>query len=97
MTVVVFSTTNFAQQNSTKKKTVDVKCHVELVGGGESINFWMSPANKLQKLARNIVGKEVMIPSANAKKVIYKVHECVLLTKKFKGATARQLDEMTPR
>ncbi len=95
ITALVFSVNIFAAQNTTQN--VDVKCFVELVGGGELISFWTAPKNKLKKLAKNIVGKSVMTSSAKNKKIIYKVYECVLLTKKFKGDKARQLDEETPR
>jgi len=78
-------------------KKVNAKCHVELVGGSEIIQFWHIKSEGLSKLAKHIVGKKVTKQKSKDKVKIYKAYECVLERDKFTSLKAQSLDKKTPR
>jgi len=78
-------------------KKVDVKCHVALVDGKETIQFWRTKSDGLSKLTKHIVGKKVSIQNSLDKVKIYKAYECVLEGDKFTSLKAQSLDMKTPR
>lgn len=80
-----------------ENKKVDVKCFVELVGGGERVSFWNVSQNKVSILSKSIIGRKVMVPNSKQKVKIYKVYECVLLRDDFKGSKAKIVDAKTAR
>jgi len=78
-------------------KTIDVKCYVELLGGGELITFWNISSEKLPTLSTSIVGRMVLTTQTKHKVEIYKSHECILLDDKFTSSNAKNLDAITAR
>lgn len=85
-------------QGQTKQdKLIDVKCFVELIGGGETITFWNISSKKLSGLADAIIGHQVSIPTSKQKVSIYKTHECVLLNEDFSSSKGKLLDAETAR
>jgi len=78
-------------------KTVDVKCFVELVGGGETISFWNVPSSKVSDLAGSISNRKIPSPTSKQKVKIFKAYECVLLNESFTGNRAKTVDSKTAR
>lgn len=70
---------------------IEMKCHVELVGGGETISFTNTPYRKIRELTHVLMKKKVKLNSESPAQAIYKVKECVPLQDKFKGHRAQQL------
>jgi len=88
---------SYAEQASQKVKRVDAKCHVELYGGTETIYFRTIKSRQLEKLAKQVLNRDVLTPTSSGKKKVYKVHECVLLENTFKTSRSNQLDAKTAR
>ena len=77
--------------------TVEYKCHVELLGGVQTIDFISVKEQNLNKLAKSLVGKKKLKPFTKNKLPIYKVFECVKLNDKFKYNQSIMIDEKTVR
>lgn len=97
MAMLVFSLSIEAKPVKKESKKVDVKCFVELVGGGEMVSFWNIPQNKVSGLSKSITGHKVIAPNSKQKAKIYKAYECVLLNDDFIGSKARMIDTKTAR
>ena len=99
VTMLVFGFAVEAKSSNQKKadKTVDVKCFVELVGGGDTISFWNVPKSKVSKLAKSITNHKISSPNSKQKVKIYKAHECILLKDDFTGSRAKVTDAKTAR
>jgi len=100
MTMLVFSLYIEAKPLEKVKKEgkkVDVKCFVELTGGGEMVSFWNVSQNKISSLSKSITGRKVIAPNSKQKVKIYKAHECVLLNDNFTGSRAKNVDATTAR
>lgn len=82
----------FADENS----MVEMKCHVQLLGGIEHMYFAKLPLSKADKLTKQLIGRTITANNGNKDK-IYKVIECVKLDSAFKGFASKQLDEKTVR
>lgn len=80
-----------------ESKKIDVKCHVEVVGGGEMIRFWKIKAEKLPGFTQEIVGARISKISGKGKTSVYRAFECVDLRDEFKSLIARNLDSKTPK
>ena len=86
-----------AKSPTNQGKVVDVKCFVELIGGGETITFWNISSKKLSGLSKSIEGRQVMVSNSKQKARIYKSYECVLLDDKFSISKAKRVDAITAR
>jgi hypothetical protein len=91
-----------AKSSEINEKEVNVKCFVELVGGGETISLWLVKHSQLKTLPQTIIGQEILlIPQKyerNQKKAtIYKAKQCLLESKQFRSPRARVMDKQTPR
>ncbi len=84
-----------AKNNQLLKK--EVKCHVELYGGKETIYFGLAPLNELKNYAQSIIGKKIYVAKTKKKKSIYKVLECVAMNDKFTSRKAKALDNDIPK
>lgn len=76
---------------------IEMKCHVELVGGGELISFTNVPYGNIKALRHVLIGQKVKLNSESTARNIYKVNECAPLQEKFKGRRAQQLFLDTPQ
>jgi len=85
------------EKGVTSYKKVNVKCHVALVDGKETIQFWRTKSDGLAKLTKHIVGKKVSVQNSLDKVKIYKAYECVLEGGEFTSLKAQSLDMRTPR
>lgn len=70
---------------------IEMKCHVELVGGGETISFTNIPYSNIKELRHVLMDKKVKLNSDSSAQAIYKVKECVPLQDMFKARRAQQL------
>ncbi len=95
VTMLAFSFVIEAKQSKKEGKKVDVKCFVELVGGGEVVSYWNVSQKKVTSLSKSITGRKVMLPNSKQKVPVYKVHECVLLSESFTGSRAKIVDAKT--
>lgn len=76
---------------------IEMKCHVELMGGGESISFTNTPYKSIKELRNVLIGQKIKLTSESSAQAIYKVKECVPLQNQFKGSRAQQLFLDTPQ
>lgn len=97
VSIVIFSFAIEAKPSERKDNKVDVKCFVELVGGGETISFWNIPSKKVSNLAKTITGHKVLLSNSKQKVRIYKAHECVLSKDNFTHSRAKIVDSKTAR
>ncbi len=72
---------------------VDVKCHVVLVGGSETIHYANIPRNSLDFYEGSLIDNRILVTGKRGKKSVYKVNECVLASRKFKRQRSNTLDE----
>jgi len=97
----VFLSLGMANAQNSKNRlhvaTIDYKCHVELIGGIQTIDFVNTEMQSLNNLAQSLVGKKKRKPFSIEERVIYKVFECVKLNDKFTRAQSTAVDEKTPR
>jgi len=95
--LLVCSIATEAKSSVKKDKRIDVKCFVELIGGGEKVTFWNIPSKKLSSLSNSIVGHKIMMANTKQKAEIYKTKECVLLKDNFTDSKAKSIDAQTAR
>lgn len=90
---------NGSKVKMVKPLDVEMKCHVELVGGGETISFTNSPYINIKELRHVLMNQKLKLKlnSESSAKAIYKINECVPLQDKFKGQRAQQLFLDTPQ
>lgn len=93
---------NASAGNKAKAKVItpvdiEMKCHVELVGGGEVISFTNVPYSNINALKHVLIGQKAKLTSESKARNIYKVNECVPLQEKFKRSRAQQLFLSTPQ
>ena len=85
-------------KNSNKRVVaIDYKCHIELIGGIQTIHFVNTKGKSLSGIAHSLVGKTTEKPFSKEKLGIYKVYECVALNDKFSNAQSNALDSKTVR
>jgi len=77
--------------------TIDYKCHVELLGGIQTIHFENAKKQNPNGLAHSLVGQKKLKPFSRDKVAIYKVFECVELNEDFTSAQSKAVDEKTTR
>jgi hypothetical protein len=88
-----------AQSTEANEQSVYAKCFVELVGGSETISFWLVKPSALKTLSTVIAGKEILLvmnaqkKGSNKKVTIYKTKQCVLDTDQFSSPRARVMDQ----
>jgi hypothetical protein len=84
-------------KNRVHVATISYKCHVELIGGIQTIDFVTTQEQSLKSVAQSLVGKKKLKPFSREDRAIYKVFECVKLNDKFTRAQSTAVDEKTPR
>jgi len=73
-------------------KTIEMKCHVEVVGGRDLIHFINVKSNQKQTFKSDLVGQKINTYAIKGEQVIYKVKECVNLNDNFDTAAAKSAD-----
>jgi hypothetical protein len=80
-----------------KEYKVDVKCHIELVGGKPLIYFARVKESQVNKLVDTLANRKVPTPFSKERQRVYRAFECVLLKAKFNSVKANQLFDAQPR
>ena len=86
-----------AAKNEKAEKNIDVKCHIELNGGRESIYFATINENALKNLDKRLINRKIPTVYSKAKQQVNQVYECVKMTDDFSTAQARVLFAKYPR
>jgi len=86
-----------AHKKTVPIENIEMKCYVELMGGGEVIRRTNTPYTSLEKLSEILLTQKVKLNSNANPRSIYKVKECVPLKDKFKSSRAQQLFQNTPQ
>jgi hypothetical protein len=97
LTLALFASNSSAADKVKADKKVDAKCHIELIGGVQTIYFATVKSSQVSSMTKSLVNHKVSTTLSNKKLQVYKAFECVLLTDKFNSETARMLFEKTPR
>ncbi len=97
---LIFTMMSFSGISAENDKTspkLDIKCHVELVGGGETISLWRIPQSQRKTLEQQMLGYKIYSHDSVEKREIYKVHQCVASKDSFSSAAANRLDKSIAR
>jgi len=97
---LVASFLTMAKQPDEKGKQedkVEVKCHIELFGGNETIYSRVINRMQLINLPKELVNRNIRTSFSREKQKIYKVHECVFSTAKFTLTKSQRIDEKMAR
>lgn len=97
LSLISISVTAQSSQNKKYVPSNNYKCHVELIGGIQTIHFVSTKKQSLKEVTNSLVGKKRFKPFSREKLAIYKVFECVWLNDKFTSAQSKAVDEKTPR
>jgi hypothetical protein len=76
---------------------IKIKCHVELVGGKDSIHFGIIKSERKTRYAQWLEGKKIATGFSKQKQQVYKVIECTKLNDKFINPISQRVDENTAR
>ncbi len=93
--LLLSSYSGYAQAN--KEKNILVKCHVELIGGGETIYFTYVKPSKINQQAKILRNRELKRSIVKGVQRIYQVNECVPENVEFTDSSANQLFKKTLR
>lgn len=91
-----YATNTNANEGKTDRK-VEVKCHIELYGGGDSIYYQVISEKKMNTLPMTIVNRNIDVVTSSKKQKVFKVNECVPINKDFSSKLAREKEKNTPR
>ena len=94
---LLFSMDVIAQNRAIKDKYIDVKCHVELSDGQETIYLAVIPQFTLQTLANELVNRKIPTAFSQQQQQVNQVFQCIELTGIFKSSKARKLFASFPR
>ncbi len=82
---------------SISNKKVEVKCFVDLIGGGQAIYYSKLAAKKVSRLPYMLEKNQNSVFYAGKKRQIYRVNECVSKFAKFSSKIANRIEKTTPR
>lgn len=85
----------FAKQSSYSGKKIDIKCHVEMTGGGETIHFANVFKGSIREFSQSLHGQKIWVVGRKGKHEVYKVKQCVPTDKKFKSSRINTLESNT--
>ena len=91
-TFSVHAQSSRANNQPVEREPQEVKCHVELLGGIETIYFVSTKELSLRNIANKIKGKQIITPLSENVATIYKVVECVKLYDDFTRLPSQNLD-----
>jgi len=84
-------------QAANRNSMVELKCHVDLLGGTDIIHFTLIEKQKRGTITQVLTGKKVPTALSKEQQVIYKVNECVDLNDSFSSTAAKSRDLLTAR
>jgi len=90
----IISVNTLAKEKKGNHSTeIEYKCHVELLGGLQTIHFISSKEKSARKIEGLLVGKKIMTGLSKNKMKVYNVTECTNLYSKFIDKRSNILDE----
>lgn len=92
---ILASTGSLAANDRTKERSTQYKCHFELAGGKEVVNYFMSKDKYAKQLERVMVGQTIFAKNGVTRLNIIRVGECVEADKDFTSAKGLELDKVT--
>ncbi|MCJ8274757.1 MAG: TapY2 family type IVa secretion system protein [Psychrosphaera sp.] len=92
---MLLSTSSLAANDRSKERSTQYKCHFELAGGKEVVNYFMSKDNYAKQLQRVMVGQTIFAKNGVTRLHIIRVGECVKADAVFMSAKALELDKVT--
>ena len=94
--VLSFSLFTSIHTFAVEESLVEMKCHVQLLGGVDHLYFAKLKQSYANKLTSQLIGRTISQAKGNKDK-IYKVIECVKLDSSFNNFASKQLDKITVR
>lgn len=71
----------------------EVKCHVSLYSGHQTIYFAVLPKSQsLVSIANDLTGKKILTVISAEPQQVFKVNECILAKKKFNNSQANYIE-----
>ncbi|XQW86010.1 hypothetical protein ACOYR1_04490 [Thalassotalea piscium] len=90
LSLSVLSPLSHAKEKS--EAPIDVKCFVDLYGGGQTIYFARMSKELYKSLPVTLVNEKVYTKDRDSKKQVYAVKECTLEKNLFKSAIANNIE-----
>ena len=90
--LALFTSVLFTGLGAVAAEKQDVKCHVSLLGGNQTIFFGLLKKQSMQAVALDLERKMIMTTISAKKQKVYEVFECVLQEQKFSNANARMIE-----
>jgi len=91
------SVNSFAFDDDKYPAEIEYKCHIELLGGLQTIHFISARNKSVNEIEQLLIGRKVVTTVSKNKLPIYKVVECTGLYDKFNEKTSNALDENVVR
>ncbi|MGB1261533.1 MAG: TapY2 family type IVa secretion system protein [Cognaticolwellia sp.] len=89
--LVTVSFSSEAAKNSKQDKKVEVQCHVELVGGQQTIYLAKVREKRVNKLVDSLVNRKIPTQLSRKKQRVYRAFECKRKGEKFTSPKAKRL------
>jgi len=71
---------------------VEVKCYVELVGGGEFIHYAAMKQKQVAPYQQSLLNQKIDVTGKKQMRTVYKVHQCTSLDNDFKSIRANRME-----
>jgi len=86
-----------AKDKSIKAEKKEYKCHVELLGGSETLYFINTRTTNLTAVANSVKGKKAAEQFSKNYRPIHNVVECVSIYEEFTSNASKLVDSRTVR
>lgn len=96
-TIFLFDFSATAANLLDTKQKVNVKCHIEVMGGQQAIYLARIKRQQLKQLPSTLPNRKIYTLTSKEKQQVYKVIECILIQARFSSVKANQLFEEQPR
>lgn len=85
-----YSATSAKKVNANAR--IEVKCYVELVGGGDFIHYAAMKQKQFATYQQSLVNQKIDITGKEVMRSVYKVHQCIDANKDFKSIRANRME-----
>ena len=96
-TIFLFDFSATAANPLDAKQKINVKCHIEMMGGQQAIYLARIKKQQLKQLPNTLPNRKISTLTSKDKQQVYKVFECILLQARFSSVKANLLFEEQPR
>lgn len=87
----------YAKDKNKQVAKKEYKCHVELLGGSDTLYFINTRKTSFTTIANSVKGRKSSVQFSNKKLPIHKVVECVSIYGEFTGDNSKLVDARTLR